>query len=105
MSMAVQHGLTTAAPGELPQLPVSKTSAELLNGLRQGATHLKPVQAAVCLKGEVLWLLKRVDVSIFDKQVPQVECLWKQRRQTFGLHRNTALEFKSELLLRREEFT
>ena len=74
--MAIHHGVTATAPGELPQLPVYKTSAALLlKGFRQGETHLKPVQAAICLKGEILWLLKRVDVSIFDKQVPQVECL------------------------------
>lgn len=76
ISTATQHGLTTTAPGELPQLPVFKTGAELpLNGFREDATHLKPVQAAVCLKGEILWLLKRVDVPIFDKQVTQVERL------------------------------
>lgn len=76
ISMATQHDLATTAPGELPQLPVFKTSTEVpLNGFRQGATHLKPVQAAICLKGEILWLLKRVDVSVFDKQVAQVECL------------------------------
>lgn len=66
----------TSRAAHLLQLPAFQTSAELpLNGFRQGATHLKPVQAAICLKGEVLWLLERVDVSVFDKQVSQVERL------------------------------
>lgn len=75
-STATQHGLTATAHGELSQLPVFKTSAELLlSGFREDATHLKPVQAAISPKSEILWLLKRVDVSIFDKQVSQVQCL------------------------------
>lgn len=76
ISMAAQQGLTAPTPGQLPSVPVFKTCVELPHsGIRQSATHLKPVQAAICPEGEILWLLKWVDVAIFDKQVPQVQCL------------------------------
>lgn len=68
---ATAQGLVAPAPGELPSEPVSKPHAEL-PCFTQGVTHLEPVQTTICLQGEILWLLKRVDVPIFDEQVPQV---------------------------------